>query len=298
MQKNEPLLISDLDNTLYDWYGYFVPSIYRLIEVAADILNCEPAQVMDSLRDVHQRHHDSEHPFALLETQLVRDYLPGASLSPLFSKLNPAFHAFNKSRKTNLKLFDGVIETLGTIRDGGLRIVAHTESKLYGAVDRINRLGLEPFLDRIYCRQEAPSRHPTMGDSDEWLRDFNWSKVIRLPLTDVKPNARIIRDICSMENVAVSDVIYVGDSLVRDVMMAKQAGSFAVWAKYGARPSPEMYEKLVRISHWTAEDVAREKLIRAQAENIKPDFICQHHFAEVLAAIDRSRTRSAGIRSL
>jgi phosphoglycolate phosphatase len=284
-RKNDVLIICDLDNTLYDWYGYFVPSIYALIEVAAEILHCDQHVLMDDLRAVHQKHHDSEHPFALLETARVRECFPHESPDDVFRRLNPAFYAFNKSRKVTLKLFDDVLETLRAINSVGGRIVAHTESKMFGAVDRINRLGLEPFLTKIYCRQETVSDHPNLSRTDKWLKEFSWGKVTRLPLSDVKPNARIIRDICKTEGVDVRDVIYIGDSFARDMLMAKQAGAFAVWAEYGAKPHPSMYEKLVRISHWTAEDVAREKVIREQAAAIKPDFVCKKSFKEVLAAI-------------
>ena len=121
---------------------------------------------------------------------------------------------------------------------------------------------------------------------DEWLKEFNWRKVVRLPLSDVKPNVRIIRDICTTEQVKVHDVMYLGDSFARDMLMAKQAGAFAVWAEYGTKVHPSMYEKLVRISHWTAEDVKREKMIREQAAAIKPDFVCKEGFGEVLPAIE------------
>lgn len=258
MRRSSTLIICDLDNTLYDWYGYFVPSIYALIEVASGILECDQQTLMANLREVHQRHHNSEHPFALLETEIVRRRYRDATPLQAFEKLNAAFYAFNKSRKQNLRLFDGVLETLQALRSGHVRVVAHTESKLYGAVDRVNRLELEPFLHRIYCRQESVSSHPTLEDGARWLKDFNWSKVVRLPLSDVKPNARIVTDICSTENVHIDSVMYVGDSVARDMLMARQAGAFAVWAEYGSKPHPSMYEKLVRISHWTAEDVARE----------------------------------------
>ena len=285
MQTSKTLLICDLDNTLYDWYDYFVPAIFALIDEAAKILSCDPQDVIRDLRRVHQKYHDSEHPFALLETQIVLERFPGEFPVDLFKKLNPAFYAFNKSRKYNLKLFEHVFDTLHTIRGYGIKVVAHTESKLYGAVDRVHRLGLEPFLDRIYCREESPTRHPTLNEEEKWLKDFNWQKVVRLPHKDVKPNARIVRDICLAENVAIKNVIYVGDSFARDVLMAKHAGVFAVWAEYGSKPSPSLYEKLIQISHWTPADVERERKIREQAAMVQADFICHQHFAEVLVAI-------------
>lgn len=290
LKANSALLICDLDNTLYDWFGYFVPSIYALIDEARALLGCTQDELIDSLRHVHRSHHDSEHPFALLETSVVKTRLSNLSPAERLHKLDPAFYAFNKSRTLHLKLFEGVRETLEEIARQGIVVVAHTESTTFGAVDRIARLGLEGYFQRIYCRQEPPAEHPK-GGREKWRSEFPWDKVTRLPVSDVKPNARIIRDICAVEGAAPADVIYVGDSLARDMLMAKQAGSFAVWAKYGSRPSPRVYERLVRISHWTADDVAKEKALQVEASTVTPDFVCQHSFREVLPAIECARKR-------
>ena len=45
-----------------------------------------------------------------------------------------------------------------------------------------------------------------------------------------------------------------------------------------------MYEALVRISHWTPEEVERERQLRDEAKTISPDLIAHREFAEVIAA--------------
>ncbi|OSJ19973.1 hypothetical protein BST63_00440 [Bradyrhizobium canariense] len=81
---------------------------------------------------------------------------------------------------------------------------------------------------------------------------------------------------------AISEVAYVGDSLSKDVLMAKRADCFAVWAKYGAHTDRSMYDRLIRISHWTADDIRREKNYATEAKGIEPDFICERSIAELL----------------
>lgn len=66
------LFITDLDNTLYDWVSFFTSSFYEMVGEAAGLLQADRGELLDQLRDVHRRHHNSEHPFALLETPLVQ----------------------------------------------------------------------------------------------------------------------------------------------------------------------------------------------------------------------------------
>lgn len=72
------LLVCDLDNTLYDWVAYFVPSFYAMAAKVVELLGCDREKLLDDFREVHQRHHDSEQPFALLETRTVWINLPDA----------------------------------------------------------------------------------------------------------------------------------------------------------------------------------------------------------------------------
>ncbi len=65
-------LITDLDNTLYNWYAFFIPAFYGMISEAARILDCPESQLIEDMRRVHVRFGDVEHPFALIHTDLVR----------------------------------------------------------------------------------------------------------------------------------------------------------------------------------------------------------------------------------
>lgn len=96
---NRQLLVCDLDNTLYDWVGYFVPSFYAMVDRVVEITGCDREKLLDDFRLVHQRHRDSEEPFALLETETIKSLYPQASRQSLLGTLDPAFHAFNSARK-------------------------------------------------------------------------------------------------------------------------------------------------------------------------------------------------------
>lgn len=283
--KQCKLLICDLDNTLYDWVAYFVPSFYAMVDKVVDLLGCDRERLLDDFREVHQRHHDSEHPFALLETRTVIGYFKGWERSKTAQALDPAFHAFNSARKKYLRLHPGVESTLEYIRQRGVRLVAHTDSQLFGVVVRLTRLNLADFFSRVYCRERPQTGHPNLETGRTWLNSFPMHKVRELSKHQVKPDPAVLAEICNTEIVAPCEAAYVGDSIARDILMAKKTGVFSIWAKYGATLHTDNYEKLVRITHWTQEDVEKERRLRKEAENIRPDFVAEDSFVEILPAI-------------
>ena len=284
--RNKKLLVCDLDNTLYDWVGYFVPSFTAMVDAAVETMGCDKEKLLDDLRTVHQKHHDSEHPFALLETETVKERYAGMSLRDTAEALDPAFHAFNSMRKKTLHLNPGVCEGLAAIEESGTTIVAHTESKLYGAYDRLERLNILCRFKRIYCRERPASVHPNPIVSMDWFSRIPLQKVTELAHHQTKPDPDVLLEICSKEGVSPDDTAYVGDSVARDMLMARRAGVFSIWAEYGTHHDPALYADLVRVSHWTADEVAREKRLSAEAKTISPDFVASTSFDEVLTALE------------
>ncbi len=286
MRPQISLLITDLDNTLYDWVSAFVPAFYAMVEDATKILDVQKEDLLNQLKEVHQKHGDAEHPFALLETRAVLEKYPRASRSELIQAVDPAFHAFNKVRKERLKLYDGVRETLAYLNDVGISVVAYTDARVINCIFRLERLGIRGLISRLY----APAHLDKELDHTQ-LGDF----VRLLPTTDRKPNPKTLIDICSEYGVAPSETVYVGDSLVRDVYMAKRAGVVSAWAKFGTDYDADLWPQLVRVTHWTDEDVSKEKALRQQAQGVEPDFVLET-FADVTRLFGFSKTGSSNAR--
>lgn len=282
---SKTLLVCDLDNTLYDWVAYFVPAFYAMVDIVVRITGCDQELLLDDFRTVHQRYHDSEYPFALLETQTVQDIFSGLTRQEIARRLDPAFHAFNAKRKQELRLYPGVREGLDEISRQGVKLVAHTESNLYAVADRLTRLEVTHYFARIYCRTRAPSQHPNPSAANKRLLSFPLDKVVELSHHQRKPDPTVLQEICRDEGVAPRDVAYVGDSMARDILMAKSAGVFAIWARYGSSHNASDYERLVRVTHWTPEDVAREREASERAKSIEPDWILERNFTEIVQAL-------------
>ena len=193
-----------------------------------------------------KRTEKSEQPFALLETETIRKIYQDAPVGSIIAALDPAFHAFNSARKRNLTLHPQVRESLEILKAANIRLIAHTESKLYGVVDRLSRLNLFPYFTKVYCRERSLSSHPMPRSGVEWLDQFPMDKIIELSHHQKKPNPAVLLEICSNEGIGPELAAYVGDSVARDVLMAKRANVFAIWAAYGAQHPPVMYGDLVR----------------------------------------------------
>jgi FMN phosphatase YigB (HAD superfamily) len=279
------LLVCDLDNTLYDWVRYFVPAFYAMIDEVVRITRCDRERLLDDFREVHRMYHDSEHPFALLETRTIRMLYPGRSRHEVAADLDSAFHAFNSVRKSELQLYPGVRETLDEICRAGVVLVAHTESKLHAVIDRLTRLELTHYFRRIYCRERAQVDHPNPAISRHLLDEFPMEKVSELSHHKRKPDPAVLLEICQREQIAVKAAAYVGDSLVRDVLLARGAGVFAIWAKYGIAHKSENYQRLIRITHWTEDDLSRERALSEAAQSVQPDYVLEQSFGEIIEAI-------------
>lgn len=268
------LLITDLDNTLYDWVGSFVPAFYAMAEEAAQIIGIEREALLDEMRTVHQRHGSSEHPFALLEAASVVRKLAGKSRDERLQMLDAAFHRFNSVRKRKLVLYEGVIDTLAMIVATGVSIVAYTDARIPNSLFRLNRLGLDQFVEHLY----APAARFRSNIAAEAPNE----RLLRvLPELDKKPNPKTLLDICRDHSVAPHDTVYVGDSLSRDIYMAQSAGVRSAWARYGTKVDPELWQRLVRVTHWTEDDIAREAHLKVESAGARADVVLDR-FADLL----------------
>ncbi|MFY9574530.1 MAG: HAD family hydrolase [Blastocatellia bacterium] len=280
------LLVTDLDNTLYDWVSTFVPALYAMVDVAAGILGVDREQLLEDLKTVHQRYHNSEQPFALLDTPAVEHRYPNTSRLERKRHLDPAFEAFNNARRENLRLYPEVRETLQVIRDSGCVIVGYTEAFVENSLYRLTLLGILDQIQLLYVpKSRSDEGHP--DPARRRILDEYRDRVRLLPDGHRKPDPQVLREICEEHQVSPKETLYVGDSMTRDVAMAKKAGVHAAWARYGCAFSREDWNKLVRVSHWTAEDVAREVWLKEEYRDVRADVEIDS-YAELLGPVEKN----------
>lgn len=266
------LLITDLDDTLYDWIGFFIPSFYAMVDEIVRITGIEKKCIIQEFKEIHQYYGSVEYPFATLKLPSVLKKYDGLTEDEIRVKLGEAFHKFNSVRKQKLCLYEGVEFTLKKLFENGITIIGYTESSQENGYYRLKRLGVAEYFKRIYASRSS--------FENEYILDE------KIMLVDTKkPDKDVLLSICEKENCSIEDSVYVGDSLTKDIYMSGMAGITSVWANYDKEKN-NYYELLVEITSWTDEDFKRESKIKEAflESGMKPDYVI-NDFKELLTIL-------------
>ncbi|MDO6775120.1 HAD-IA family hydrolase [Shewanella sp. 3_MG-2023] len=278
MKPNKSVLITDLDNTLFDWFNIWYKSFKPMFDKVLEISEVDSAALIAEIKAVHQEHGTAEYAF-LLESIPVLQAKYGTS-EAIRKAMTPAIEAFREARVSTLKLYPTVESTLQAIKESGALVVVYTESKSYYSSYRINKLGLDKYIDYLF----TPPDHKL--PDDKYKSSFNFQNVIQhvTPEGELKPNPQLLKDIIENVGSSISDCVYIGDSEMKDIEMAQKAGVDDVFAKYGTEhfnDDEEAYNLLRSVTHWTDQDVAREKEIKESSSGAKAS-IEVNTFSEIM----------------
>jgi phosphoglycolate phosphatase-like HAD superfamily hydrolase len=268
------LLITDLDNTLYDWVSFFVPAFYAMIDEAIEITGVDREHLLNEMSDIHKEVQNSEEPFALLRAKSLQVALGSEDDEILRDKLDRAFHAFNSVRKDLLHLYEGVSETLAAVHQAGIPIVGHTEARVWPALWRVNKLQIDRYFTGIFLMPQIGPRH-RLEIKNEQLEALERRVAHYLPVEHRKPNPNELLEVCEKFGVRPEDAFYVGDSDVRDIHMANLAGIRSGYSVYGTRYDKSLYPRLVRVTHWGPEDFSRDAELKAAGIVPRPDIVLE-----------------------
>jgi FMN phosphatase YigB (HAD superfamily) len=282
-------VVTDLDNTLYDWVDFYVPSLLAMIGQLSLLTGISEEDLKGSFKRLHEKYGTSEYSFAIFQLDVLQQINKSLSARQILEKYDSAIHAFRSSRKRTLRLFEGVKETLVELRSRGKQLVAHTDALMFHAIARLKRLGIEDLFSAI-C---APPDHGLPnGVSIEDVRYFSdesrYETSIPLRLESYpdirKPDPRALQIVLDRLGANPRECVYIGDSVTRDVLMAQRCGVFDVLAEYGRGSSAANYTELVKITYWTGERITDEESLKSTS--IVPSFVIGS-FSEILDVIGR-----------
>ena len=256
------LFITDLDDTLYSWIGFFIPAFYAMAEKVAEILDISLDKLLEEYKLVHRYKGSVEFPHATLLLPSVQKKLGYLPKEEQQRRLDPAFHRFNSKRKHLLRLYPGAEEALHYMQQQRITIVGYTESAEENGFYRLKKLGVDQYFRKIYVSDSSYKRPDYAGKSPKTQT-----------VHGKKPNPELLKQICQDEECQFTEAIYMGDSLTKDIMMAKEAGIISVWVDIPEQ-NLDFYKQLIQISHWSEEDFAREKENRKKWESCgySPDY--------------------------
>ncbi len=296
MKQKIDVLITDLDNTLFDWMEVWYRSFSAMLKKVATISGIAPHVLEGEIKAVHERHGTSEYAFLIEELPSLQQLHPGKDLTQVYAEAIADFRAARREALASA-LYPGVIETLGRIRTTGCLLVGYTESLEFYSIYRMRHLGLDQLLGYLYF---PPDHEMPNGKKREAIRFYgaeNYVMRVTQPRTtpkgELKPNPKLLLHILADVGGTSESAIYVGDKLVKDVSMAQAAGVTDVWAKYGEPQHRPEYELLRRVTHWTREAVEKER--NTTSAHVVPKFVLENSFGELLDLFDFTLFRRGAV---
>lgn len=281
------ILITDLDNTLWDWFDAWYQSFSAMLARLTVLSGVHRDVLEREIQKIHQEHGTTEYSWLVRE---VPSLVAAAAPDDPADVFDDAVHVLNARRKAATKLYPGVRQAMDELRSRGVRIVAYTESIAFWTEWRVRHTGLDGVIDVLYS---APDHDVPAGVRIEDERTLPASeyglKLTRhrhVPRGVLKPNSEILRAILDDEGFEPDEAVYVGDSLMKDIAMAQQSGVLDAHAKYGEAQTRPEYELLRRVSHWSESDIARERKIAQDTGMVVPTVVCNRSFAEAVALFD------------
>ncbi|MCP1415496.1 HAD family hydrolase [Paenarthrobacter sp. A20] len=280
------MLVTDLDNTLWDWFHAWHASFDALLEGLVAATGIDRATLEEEAQAIHRRRGTTEYSWLVDELPCLRKVAGKVGPRQAF---DDALHRQNSARIKETALYPGVIETLTALRRTGVPVVGYTESPRFWTEWRLRTLKLDGLLEAVWSPRDHDS---PKGLDPVSLRRYSaenyglaQTKHENVGEGAIKPNPHVLREILAPYGVPYAEVAYIGDSLHKDIAMAQEVGVIDVHAQYGVSHEKPAYEQLRRVSHWTQADIEREKLSLPAVTPI-PSFSLSEGFNELLEIFD------------
>lgn len=276
-------LIIDLDNTIFDWFSVWYASFKPIYDEIVSRSGETNESVEKAIREVHQKRRTSEYTFLIEEVSSLRELREKCDIRDVLSDTIDLSH---RSRDKALRLYPTVLETLWAAKNAGVKIVAYTESMSFYSAYRLKRFGLDGVIDILFSPEDhaVPAGVPLerLRRLPDEFYELQVTKIRHTPRGELKPNSKVLKDILASIHADRTRCAYVGDSLFKDVAMARDVGVLDIHAKYGEAQHLPEYDLLKRVSHWTEDDVQREQDILSNRHEVQPSIVLEERFSEIL----------------
>jgi FMN phosphatase YigB (HAD superfamily) len=276
-------LITDADNTLFDWVDIWYRSFTAMLNKIEEITGIPEGELYSPISAVHQQHGTSEYAFLIEEIPILREKY-GERVT---EKLSPAIDAFRAARREALRLYPGVMPTLKKLKANGIITVSYTESTSFYVNYRFRKLELDTVIDYLYSSPDHSLPYEDMNALRKYPREnYLLKKTVHryTPQGEKKPNPHILSCILNDIGVRADEAVYIGDHPKKDIAMAQQAGVLDILASYGAAQHREQYELLRSVTHWSRAEVDEEKAVLSGLE-VTPTIVVGR-FDQILREFD------------
>ncbi|WNY24564.1 HAD family hydrolase [Methanolapillus millepedarum] len=199
MEQEINCVFSDMDNTLFDFY-------HAKLEACSAVVNNIGAGDPEEMLSYFLR---GIYGFENLEN--IEDYLREKYVfsDDLFSD---CCQIYEETKIDNILLYDGVAETIESLKKMECAFVVVTDANTENATKRLRKAGIYDLVDGIFAHDMSGKKKPDLG-----VFEYALNKTSR----------------------QANESIFIGDSLRRDIAPAKKIGMLTAYAAYGDRNTHE-----------------------------------------------------------
>lgn len=252
------VLLTDLDNTLFNWIDYFAPAFRAMVHALAWATKVSEATLYDQFRDVYADTESVEYTWAIQQLALCK----GLKAEEIQRLVHIGRVAFGKTLRKRLQPYPEVASTLRWLKEHAVCVAGVSNSFIADALFRLRTLGLESYFDALigWNGFGLPANDTSLQRRqrvDRWRQRTTIPSVVTLPSDLLKPNATsYLRALEALRTTTSVEVWVVGDSINKDLVPAREIGATDVWARYGRNVDPQNMETLLTITHWSEQKVA------------------------------------------
>lgn len=250
------LVVTDADGTYQQFWYYFVPAMRKFVPEMAHKLGISMDDVSKELGRVMMEQKTHEYPWTLELTRFRKEW-KGSPAEFRQEFVVPFWAYMDKYRIKYLRLLDDVLETFVELKRRRIPVAILSDAPYYMAVSRATQVGVDGLIDAMYALESAPPPTNLVLDPEDLkygmdrVRQFEATRTKfalsrKLPVDFEKPNPRGLAQVMEDFNVKPSEVLFIGDSLVKDGGVAQAHGVKYVWARYGVT-LPEDYRELIDV---------------------------------------------------
>lgn len=252
------LVVTDVDGTLSSFWDYFVPAIRDFLRDVSQQVSLSVDELAQDIGHVIERRGTHEYPWLLEETSFAWKHFHNKPDEFVERFVQPFWQALDMNRAKYLRPFSGVMDTLGELKRQGLQIVALSDAPDYMARTRNMQL-FDGLLDAVYALETTEpdendifqpitleygrQRMQSLLDATAGIK----SRFTVLPQSYEKPCPSGLDIVLKDFDVFPQEVLFIGDSLSKDGMVAASRGIKFLWAHYGHQV-PAEYEEMVQYS--------------------------------------------------
>ncbi|MCG7977252.1 MAG: HAD family hydrolase [Candidatus Thiodiazotropha endolucinida] len=284
-----PVVIFDIDNTLYNFVDFFGPAFRAMVHVIGSRTAIPETELFASFKRVYSERGSLEYRYSIQELDVLNNY----TKDELSSLLHASFVAFSKSRNLRLVPYDGVKEILNWLHRSGYKLIAYTDAPHKHSANRLKKLGIKSYFDILVAwgpsltNEDFSTQYSekiTNSSGDWYITENDRSymmgnmQVLTHPSEEKKPNIDLLCRLTNELSIDVQRSWVVGDSVEKDLVPGMELGFKGAWAKYGKKYEQKNWETLVSVSPWDTKTIKKEEK-HNKTEPIEPDWVLDSFYS-------------------